>query len=155
LLDVSRIEAQRFAFDLCLCDLTLLLRTWVQNYHSATPKRTITLDLPEGQAGVVGVQANADRLEQVVTNYIGNALKYSPDEEPIAVSLCVEGDEAIVRVRDGGAGLHAQEQEHVWERFYRAAGVMAKNDPSAGLGLGLYISRTIVEQHHGRVGVES
>jgi K+-sensing histidine kinase KdpD len=155
LLDLSRIEAHHFAFELSPCDLTPLLGSWVHNYQSAVRTRTITLELAEGPEAAIGVLANVDRLEQVVANYISNALKYSPDETPIAVSLGVQGDEAVVRVRDGGPGLSAEEQEHIWERFYRAARVRDARTSTVGLGLGLYISKTIVEQHNGRVGVVS
>jgi signal transduction histidine kinase len=153
LLDVSRIQADRFAFDLMPCELAALLSTWVHDQCDAAPGRAISLNLPADTP--VTVQANPDRLEQVITNYLTNALKYSPEGSPVAISLRVEGAQAIVGVRDHGPGLSAQEQERIWERFYRVPGAVEQNGSSAGLGLGLYISRMIIEQHHGRVGVES
>ena len=90
-----------------------------------------------------------------MTNYLTNALKYSPADRPVAVGLAVEGEEARVWVRDEGPGVPAKEQEHIWERFHRVQGIEVQSGSGVGLGLGLHISRTIIEQHHGQVGVES
>ncbi len=103
------------------------------------------------------VHADGDRIAQVLTNYLTNALKYSADDTPIVAGLDVgvDGTTARVWVRDEGPGLDAAEQERVWDRFYRSADVEHRTGSSVGLGLGLYISRTIVERHGGRVGIES
>jgi signal transduction histidine kinase len=103
----------------------------------------------------VPVYADACRLGQVVTNYLTNALKYSPDDQPVEVWLEVSEIEARVCVRDEGPGLPAAEQERIWKRFQRAEGMEPRSGTDGGLGLGLYISRTIVEQHRGEVGLES
>jgi signal transduction histidine kinase len=103
----------------------------------------------------VPLVADADRIGQVVTNYLTNALKYSPDACPVTIGLEVLPAQARVWVRDEGPGLPAAEQERIWERFYRANGSAQQDSSQGGLGLGLHISRIIVEQHHGQVGVES
>ena len=87
-----------------------------------------------------------------------NALKYSAADQPVAVSLRLQGTEAYVQVRDQGPGLTVEQQTHIWERYRRVQGVAVQEKmrgPGSSLGLGLYISRTIVEQHGGRMGVES
>jgi PAS domain S-box-containing protein len=104
------------------------------------------------------VIADADRIGQVVTNYLTNALKYSPAARPVEVRLEVEKQKvrvARVSVRDEGPGLPPEEQERVWQRFYRVPGVEAQNSSGVGLGLGLHISRIITERHQGEVGVQS
>ncbi len=104
------------------------------------------------------VIADADRIGQVVTNYLTNALKYSPAGRPVEVRLEVEKQKvrvARVSVRDEGPGLPPEEQERVWQRFYRVLGVEAQNSSGVGLGLGLHISRIITERHQGEVGVQS
>ena len=115
------------------------------------------LRLPESNP--LPILADADRIGQVVNNYLRNALKYSAPERPVTISLeCVEdGKLARVAVQDQGSGIAPQDLEHIWERFYRSSHATEQQHDNAegGLGLGLYISRTIIEQHGGLVGVES
>jgi signal transduction histidine kinase len=99
--------------------------------------------------------ADADRIAQVVTNFLTNALKYSPADRPVAVGLCVEDGAARVWVRDQGPGLSAADQVLIWEPFYRAEGITPQSGSGAGLGLGLHISKTLVERHQGQIGVDS
>jgi len=101
------------------------------------------------------VVVDADRLGQVVTNYLTNALKYSPTYRPVAVGLDIEEKWAQVWVRDEGPGLPPEEQEAIWERFHRVKGIEVQSGSGIGLGLGLYICRTIIERHQGQIGVES
>jgi signal transduction histidine kinase len=135
------------------CDLVVIVVEAVREQKLAAPARSIDVDLPPGIT--VPVLADVDRIGQVVTNYLTNALKYSADDKPVAVGLEVDGAMARVSVRDAGPGIPAAEQEHIWERFYRVPGIEHRSGSGIGLGMGLYISRTIVERHHGRVGVES
>src|SRR5262249_14977792 len=114
--------------------------------------RTITLELPKG---VARVKADADRITQVVTNYLTNAIRYSPAEAPIAVALTMDSSKARVTVRDGGTGIPGGQQTGIWGRFERASGVRNAHHTETGLGLGLYICRQIVERHDGTVGLES
>lgn len=101
------------------------------------------------------VTGDAQRLGQVVTNYVTNALKYSPADRPVTVGLDVEEGQARVWVRDEGPGLPAEEQERIWDRFHQARGIEVQSGSGVGLGLGLYICRSIIEQHQGHVGVQS
>jgi signal transduction histidine kinase len=95
-------------------------------------------------------------------NYLSNALRYSGPDSPITVGLSVvdpAGESAIrearVWVRDEGPGLSVEEQERIWERFYRGERTTTQLGSNVGLGLGLTICRSIVARHRGRVGVES
>jgi signal transduction histidine kinase len=81
--------------------------------------------------------------------------KYSAEDQPVSVGLDVAGTQARVWVRDEGPGVAPEERERIWERFYRAERVEHRSGSSVGLGLGLHISRTIISQHGGEVGVES
>jgi signal transduction histidine kinase len=114
--------------------------------------RTITLTLPTQP--VVPVMADADRIQQALTNYLTNACKYSPSNQMIQVQVIVAGNMARVSVCDQGPGLTVEQQEHVWDRFYQTQH-SSHCTPGGGLGLGLYIVRTIIAQHQGQVGVES
>ena len=153
LLDVSRIQTGTLDLRLGPTDLAAIVRAAVEEQREWAPDRTICLEMPAGLS--VPIVADADRIGQVVTNYLTNALKYSPDDRPVTVGLETMPARARVWVRDEGPGLPAAEQERIWERFYRASGIAQQDSSHSGLGLGLHISRTIVEQHHGQVGVES
>jgi signal transduction histidine kinase len=103
----------------------------------------------EGTAPIV---ADRDRIEQVLENLVGNAIKYSPEAGRIEMSLRVNGANAIISVRDHGIGIAPGEVEKIFGLFYRSPDPRA--DHVGGLGLGLYISREIVSRHHGRLWAE-
>jgi signal transduction histidine kinase len=153
LVDVARVRAGKLELHLAPTDLGVIVREAVEEQRQLHPERTIALDGPAEPR--VPVVADAHRLGQVVTNLLTNALKYSPADRPVDVGLGVHGQQARVWVRDAGPGLPPAEQEHVWDRFYRAKGITVQSGSGIGLGLGLHISRTIIEQHHGQVGVQS
>jgi PAS domain S-box-containing protein len=152
LLDVSRVGANKLELQPAPCDLAAIVCEVVEEQRQAAPGRTIDLDLA---AESIPVVADADRIAQVVTNFLTNALKYSPADRPVAVGLRVEDGAARVWVRDQGPGLSAADQVRIWEPFYRAVGIAPQSGSGAGLGLGLHISKTLVERHQGQVGVDS
>jgi signal transduction histidine kinase len=152
LLDAARVRAGKLTVHVAPCDVTTIVRDAVVAQRLVWPQRLIALDVPDSP---VPVEVDAHRIEQVVTNYITNALKYAPPEAPVAVSLRRRGRVARVAVRDEGPGLTPEQQTHIWDRFHRVPGVKQQSGSDAGLGLGLYISRTIIELHGGQIGVES
>jgi hypothetical protein len=101
------------------------------------------------------VLADRDRISQVVTNYVTNAIRYSPASQPVHIGLTAEKDLARVWVRDRGPGLSAEAQKEIWQRFHQVKGIPAQSGSGKGLGLGLYICQTLIAQHQGEVGVES
>jgi signal transduction histidine kinase len=153
LLDVSRIQAGRLELRPEWTDLVRITHAAVQEQQQALPHRSILFCIPADQH--LPAYADADRIEQVVTNYLTNALKYSPEDCPVEVGVQDGEGQVGVWVRDEGPGLPPEEQQLIWERFHRARGVEVQSGTGIGLGLGLYICRTIIERHHGEVGVES
>ena len=152
-LDVSRVRVGRLDLHQESTDLGMIVRRSVGEQRLAALTRMLLLQLPAAQP--VPVYADADRLGQVVTNYLTNALKYSPVEQPVIVGLDVADHQARVWVRDQGPGLPPEEQVWIWERFHRVQGIKVQSSNEVGLGLGLHICRTIIERHQGQVGVES
>jgi signal transduction histidine kinase len=155
LLDASRIRANKLELMMRPFDLAKLLCEIVADQRYLASDRLVLLNLPDTKP-VITV-ADADRIGQVINNYLTNALRYSAPERPVEVSLeIIEGGSmAWVAVRDQGSGIAPQDLEHIWERFYRSHDAEKQCDTGAGLGLGLYISRTIIDLHKGQVGVAS
>jgi PAS domain S-box-containing protein len=156
LFDVAQAQTGQLTLQLARCDLAALVRRDMASQQAAVPERRINLSAP---AGEVQVEADADRLDQVLSNYLTNALKYSSHDQPVAVRLEVKGNQAMVSVEDHGPGLPPEEQIRVWEAFHRAPGVEVQSgsgEAGGSLGLGLHICKQLIELHPGgSVGVES
>ncbi len=151
LLDISRLEGGKLAIHVTESDLAVLCRAVAEEQMTAS-ERHIDLDLP---AKPLMVPMDAERIAQVVTNLVSNAIKYSPADCPVSLGARLDGDSALVAVRDEGMGIPPDAQELLFERFYRVPGVQVQTGSGVGMGLGLYISREIVERHGGRIWVES
>lgn len=158
LLDLSRLQAGQLRGQPAPADLLTLVRTAVDEQRQLAPTRHIRLHQPPSR-GEIRVWADADRLHQVLANLLANALKYAPADRPVQVSVRVLKGWARVGVRDHGPGLPPEEHQRIWEAFHRADGItVTGGTPHASaqsLGLGLYITKTIIEQHHGKVGIRS
>jgi signal transduction histidine kinase len=153
LLEVTQARTGRLAIHPEWCDLVTLVRDQVADQRQLHPSRRLRLHL-DGQRQIY-ILADAARLAQVLTNYLNNACKYSPDSRPIQVDVRVEEGKARISVCDQGPGLAPDVQARIWERFYQAPDIIPQSGSDVGLGLGLYISQLIVEQHGGEVGVKS
>jgi signal transduction histidine kinase len=154
LIDDARIQSHTLQLHRTRWDLNALLTEAVVTQQRLAPERTIVLEsLPPEHA--VTVMADAERITQVIANYLANALIYSPSDQPVTVQLKVEGAIARVSVHDEGPGIPVEEQGHIWGRFYYAKGITIQHELDLSLGLGLYLSRAFIERHQGSVGVQS
>jgi signal transduction histidine kinase len=153
LLDLSRIQENKVELCMDACNLVGLVYETVQDQQAAHPSRLITLDLPEQDP--ITVYADRDRLQQVLNNYLTNALKFSPESEPVRVGMDLEEETVRVWVADRGPGLSAKQREHIWQRFYQITRTPVQEGWKPGLGLGLYISQQLISRQQGQVGVES
>lgn len=153
LLDASRMQEGTLEIHLAPCDLKQIVSKTVENYQITYPQRQITVELPERTTPKV--QGDGGRIEQVLSNYLTNALKYSANDKPIRVGLTYTPTDARIWVIDQGPGLSQEDQQHIWERFYRVPGIAIQNITGASLGLGLSICQAIIHSHRGHVGVES
>jgi hypothetical protein len=153
LLDLSRITANTLKMVLERSDLVTIVRETVEDMRVIVPERVLLLDVPKRT--VVNVLADRGRISEVVTNYLTNAIRYASPDQPIQIGLTVEQDQARVWVRDTGPGLSEEAQKDIWLRYHQVKGAPVQKGLGKGLGLGLYICRTVITQHHGACGVES
>ncbi len=150
LLDLGRIEAGLDSRkDLVAMDG--ILRYTLDNYfNQINDKRLkVSVDVPQSILPVLG---NPIRLRQMLDNLIGNAIKYTSDGGSVSIRMNVEEDQLITAVKDSGIGIPLSDQAHIFDKFYRASNV-PKGVP--GTGLGLAIVKSIVDNHEGRIWVES
>ncbi len=148
-LDVRRIEEGRFERAQELIDMASLLREEAELYGVQSPKHQLALDVPRTPLPVIG---NPDRLRQVIGNLLSNAIKYSPEGGIVELAAEKNGDAVRVEVRDEGLGIPEPQQPQIFMKFFRGD---AAASGITGTGLGLAVSRDIVESHGGRIGFTS
>lgn len=148
LLDAARVETGQLSLELHACELKDLVSEVVDHYRQAAPGHPIAVSLPPTP---VPVRCDPLRIEQVLVNLVGNAIKYSPPGAPIALAVTHGDGRATVTVSDQGVGIAPEDRAHVFEPFRRGSRVRG----IAGLGLGLAVARRIVEAHGGRIELDS
>ena len=149
LLDVTKIESGQLLFRPTWFEMNALIAEVVEETQRATSRHRIVqeLDAP------LTLFADRDRVEQVLINLLTNAIKYSPQADTILVRTEQSGNMLITSVRDFGIGIAREQQQHLFERFYRVEGDGHLTYP--GLGLGLYISAEFIKRHQGSIWIES
>ncbi len=150
LLDASRLQAGGLKLQKSDVQLDQLARRLVDKFRTQTDQHLLSADFPEAFPIIPG---DAARLEQVISNLLDNAIKYSPRGGAVRVSGQVLPQEVIITVSDEGIGIPREEQSHIFERFYRIDDTMSRQ--VQGSGLGLYLAKAVVEAHGGRIWVDS
>jgi signal transduction histidine kinase len=153
LLDLSHIQQDQVELRLTVCNLVGLVYETVQDHQAAHPSRLITLDLPDQDP--ILVYADRDRITQVLSNYLTNALKFAPATKPVLVGMDLEAATVRVWVQDQGPGLSPEQLAHIWKRFVQVSQTPVQSGWRVGLGLGLYICQQLIRRQQGEVGVES
>jgi PAS domain S-box-containing protein len=149
LLDVSKMESGRLSLNSEPFLLNDLLRETIEEVQQTASQHEIVY-VPIGPLVVYG---DRDRIAQVVTNFLTNAIKYSPQSNRVDVRVNKTDSEVLISVQDYGIGINPEEQTKVFNRFYRVEG---RNEQTfSGFGIGLYVAAEIVRRHYGKVWVES
>lgn len=148
-LDIAKIEAGELDFKLAVHDACELVRHVTALFADTPAERRLRTALPSMAAPLM---CDPLRMEQVLTNLISNAMKYSPDDSPVDLSVEVDGKAVVFTVVDRGVGIQQGEQQRVFEPFRR---VGLSKEAVPGAGLGLFVVRRIVEAHGGRIELES
>lgn len=154
LIDDARIQTNQLELHLQPYDLLALLQTVIDEQQRLTPEHAIMLE-KRSVPQKIPVLIDVERVSRVFTTYLTNALLASPAKEPVTVVVTIEDKTVRVSVHNEGPGISRQEQEHLWERFYRAKGSSVQHELDLSLGLGLYLCRALIEYHKGQVGVQS
>jgi phosphoserine phosphatase RsbU/P len=154
LLEIARLQAGRVELWRTEVDLRDVVTRAVRAIEPLLQARNQQLDLSMPDAPVEA-SVDAERLGRVLRNLLGNAQKYGPEGGTVRVTLERHANAVGLAVTDDGPGIPPEEHEHIFERFYRARGVLSTSSGPAGSGLGLAIARGLVELHGGRLWVES
>ena len=154
LLDLSRIEGGGTMRLVGGLDMGRLAAELTERLRLFAERQGVSLRV-ENADGLPGVRGDGARLGQVVVNLVHNAVKFSPDGGDVTVSTRLAGPDVVVAVADHGVGIPRAAQDRVFERFYKVDRARLRAEAGGGTGLGLAISRHVVEQHGGRIWVES
>lgn len=148
LLDISKIESGKLKFNKQYFDMDTLLDNIIEVMHQSNPDFKIIKN------GTVNVKVFGDemRIEQVVVNFLTNAIKYSPGTNEVLLNVRLQNNELYIGVKDFGIGMQPEQVKRVFEKFYR---VEETSHRFQGLGIGLYISSEIISRHGGHINVNS
>jgi PAS domain S-box-containing protein len=149
LLDASKAQAGQLVYEEEPVDLAALLQETVEVLQPTSPTHTLIVR----ETTHAMVMGDKDRLGQVLTNLISNAIKYSPQANQVDLAITTSDKTVTLRIRDDGIGIPKAHQKHIFDRFYRARDSHSKAFP--GLGIGLYIAHEIVKRHGGEITVDS
>ncbi|MDK9865549.1 two-component system histidine kinase PnpS [Staphylococcus sp. IPLA37010] len=150
LLDLSHVE-QQSEIETEYISLSDIADLTIKNMQTIAESKDITI-LNEVTPDIV-IDANKDKVSQVVINLLSNAISYSKESDEVIVRVYKEGNKRILEVEDFGMGISEEDQKHIFERFYRVD--KARSRDSGGTGLGLSITKHIMEAHNGRINVIS
>ncbi|HET6351044.1 MAG TPA: HAMP domain-containing sensor histidine kinase [Coriobacteriia bacterium] len=151
ILELTRLERGSLPFEMDRVDLAAPVHAAVDTLAALMESRDLTLavDVADG----VYVNGDADRLQQAISNLLSNAARYTPSGGMITVRVAAEGDQAVTEVSDTGIGISETDLTHVFSRFWRADS--ARESTTGGLGIGLAVTKEIVDRHKGSIGVDS
>jgi signal transduction histidine kinase len=149
LLDVSKIETGKLPLVISEFDLKDLVREVIELMQYSTNSHSIDFT---GSESEIIVRADRQRIEQVIINLISNAVKYSPNACEVKVFVSKKDCHGRVEVQDFGIGITAEQQSHIFSRFYRVEEAVGQ---ISGLGIGLYISKEVITRHNGQLNVRS
>ena len=153
LLPVSRIERGSLQIQSQVADWGAILEEAYNNFLPQAKERQVAFTYIKPKKDLPLVMVDKFRISEVVSNLIGNALNYTPAGGSVEVSTEVTAEEVITQVKDTGPGIPPSAIPKLFTKFFRVSGVLEQG--SKGTGLGLYISKAIVDMHKGRIWVES
>lgn len=147
LLDISAIESGKHKYEFEYLDLSQVIEEVSRDFGPLAQEAKVTFFYSKTEGSLPKVRADKNRMKWILNNLIENAIRYTPAGGTVTVATEVSGQRLLVRVRDTGIGIAAEDRANIFERFYRAPNAITKENQ--GNGLGLYIARTIAADHGG------
>lgn len=155
MLNISRIESGRFTIEPKDMDLSALIQEVVAEMQPRAAEQELQLVYVPSQQSLPTVNADSERIKQVLINLVGNSLKFTPKQGTITIYTSVENGYVITHVKDTGRGIKPEDMEKLFKKFNMLGGNYLTKQSGQGTGLGLYLSKSLVELHKGRIWVES
>jgi len=149
-LDMSKLESGKLQLNCEVFDIGKLIEEVVADSRPISQGHEIVFMMP---VNPINVNADREKIGQVLSNFINNAVKYSPKGTAVAIQLNFSGKTVKVEVADEGIGIKLKDQQNIFQRFYRVDDENTKG--FSGFGIGLYLSAEIIALHKGNIGVES
>lgn len=149
LLDHTKLEAGKLVLEPTECDLAKFTKEVVEQFRPIAESKKINIKSVFEDAAYI-VHCDQGRVEQVISNIIGNALKFTPEGGEIDIDVNVADNNAVISIHDSGYGMSSDQLEHIFDRYWQV-----KDTAAQGTGLGLAIAKIVVETHHGKIWAES
>ncbi len=153
LLNVTKIEEGRFLYKLAYYTLEDLIEKTLSQFSEIVKKKDINIVFEKPEKPSPKIKVDAEKIELVIQNLIDNAIKYSKAGGMVTISLVYDKNEVKVSVKDSGIGIPKEEQSRLFSKFFRAENAVKVD--TEGSGLGLFITKNIVEKHGGRIGFQA
>ncbi len=150
--ELSRVESGAVQLELALTSPAGLIEKIQNNFSNQFSEKDIQL-LADVEPGIPNILVDSDRIIQVLTNLVGNALQYSSNGGTVTLAVHQEKSETVFSVKDTGIGISAEQLPYIFNRFFRTD--KSRNRASGGSGIGLTIAKALIQAHHGRIWAES
>lgn len=149
LLDHTKLEAGKLVLEPVDCDLAKFTKELLEQFRPIAESKNIQITTELDDCGRT-INCDQGRVEQVISNIVGNALKFTPSGGQIHIIMKYEGENVVISIHDNGYGMSNDQLEHVFDRYWQV-----KDTANQGTGLGLAIAKIVVETHHGKIWAES
>jgi PAS domain S-box-containing protein len=148
-LDLSKLESGKLTLNMEIFDVTKLIEEIISDSRPISQGHEIIFE----NRSVININADREKIGQVISNFISNAIKYSPKDTSVVVELTTTDNNVKVAIKDNGIGIKQTDQQNIFQRFYRVEDESTKG--FSGFGIGLYLSAEIINLHNGKIGVYS
>ena len=153
LLNVTRIEEGRYVYKRTPHDIVGLVQSMLDSYEAEIEKRKIKLEFKKPKEKIPEVMIDFEKMVLAFQNLVDNAIKYTPENGKVTVSLIYDKKEIVISVKDNGIGIPKDQQDRVFSKFFRGANVLKME--TEGSGLGLFITKNVIEAHGGKIWFNS